>query len=317
MRSSSLAAALAIVLSAPLARAQASAEGFAVERLVPSAPGAGWFVMDDLSVRGGLGGAVALEGGYARRPLRLSSGLPLVSHEAFADLGLAVTYERFRGYLDLAKPMIGSGQSGFVGGYALTAPSIDAGKAPDLFSDVRLGFDTRIAGGPDDAFRLGLGAQLFVPSGERASYVTDDTYRAMARVLFAGDVGWFTYAAHVGVHVRPLDDAPAPGSPHGSEVLFGVAAGPKLDVARDARVVVGPEIWGATAARGLLSRERTGVEGLVSARVEGTRAHGPALRLKLGAGAGLHAEFGAPEWRSVIGVEVVDRGGRAASSTPE
>ena len=41
------------------ARAQQQAEGFGVERLYLSAPGGGWFVMDSLDMRGGLGGAMA------------------------------------------------------------------------------------------------------------------------------------------------------------------------------------------------------------------------------------------------------------------
>ncbi len=38
------------------ARAQLQAQGFAVERFYPSAPGGGWMVMDDLSMRGRFGG---------------------------------------------------------------------------------------------------------------------------------------------------------------------------------------------------------------------------------------------------------------------
>src|ERR1700680_1247626 len=41
------------------AEAQQTPPGFAVERFSPSAAGAGWFVMDDLDMDGGLGGAVA------------------------------------------------------------------------------------------------------------------------------------------------------------------------------------------------------------------------------------------------------------------
>src|SRR5260370_39812697 len=56
---------------APCARAQPQQpqpqhpQGFAVERFYPSAPGGGWFVMDALDLRGGLGGALALTTGYA------------------------------------------------------------------------------------------------------------------------------------------------------------------------------------------------------------------------------------------------------------
>src|SRR3984957_8484784 len=52
-----------------LADAQQQPSGFAVERLYQSAPGGGWFVMDDLDMTGRLGGAVSLTSGYARNPL--------------------------------------------------------------------------------------------------------------------------------------------------------------------------------------------------------------------------------------------------------
>ena len=71
----------------------------------------------------------------------------------------------------------------------------------------------RIVGDAHSPFRLGLGAQFFIPSDVRSNYTTDHTYRAMGRVLVAGDVGKFTYAGHVGVHVRGLDDQSIPEPP--------------------------------------------------------------------------------------------------------
>src|SRR6516162_9576277 len=72
--------------------AQRQAEGFAVERLYQSAPGAGWFVMDDLDMSGRLGGAVSLTSGYGRNPLVITGPdgkqkLAVVSEEAFLDIG--------------------------------------------------------------------------------------------------------------------------------------------------------------------------------------------------------------------------------------
>jgi hypothetical protein len=121
----------------------------------------------------------------------------------------------------------------------------------------------------------------------------------------------FGYAGQLGVHVRPLDDAPTPGSPKGSELLFGVAAGPRLALGKEGAMalVVGPEIFGETALRSPFG-SATGVEGLLSGRIEGTAEDGTQLRVKLGIGAGLDARFGAPEWRAIVGIELFDRGGR-------
>jgi len=289
------------------------AQGFAVERLYPSAPGGGWMVMDDLDIRGGLGGAIAISGGYAHDPLRVktldgSQHLAVVSKQAFANIGIAVTYDRYRLYLDLPSPLVVDGQGGTIGDYSFVAPSADLGKNPDSVSDVRLGLDARFIGVANGPFRLGAGAQLFIPPGSRTDYVTDGTYRGMGRVLFAGDVGSFAYAAQLGIHVRPVDDSPTPGSPEGSELLFGVAGGPKLPVGDSGKtvVVVGPEIFGETAFRSFLGATTTGLEALLTGRLEGTGDADAQLRVKLGAGAGISPHFGAPEWRIVLGLEVFD-----------
>src|ERR1700722_7164711 len=73
------------------ADAQQQTQGFAVERFYPPAPGGGWFVMDDVNISGGLGGAISLTTGYSRNSLEITSPggtqrLILLSNEAFADV---------------------------------------------------------------------------------------------------------------------------------------------------------------------------------------------------------------------------------------
>ena len=293
------------------AGAQQAAQGFATERFYPSAPGGGWFVMDALDMRGGLGGAMQVTAGYARNPFRVTDGaqhLAVVSDQAFTDFGFALTYDRFRMSLDMGVPLVSKGDSGKVGAYSFTGPDLDVASHPDNLMDARVGFDARILGGPRSAFRLGAGAQLYIPNADRWDYLTDGTYRAMGRVLFAGDVGLFTYAGHVGVHVRPVDDSPVPGSPQGSELLFGLAAGVRVPLHKggDLALVVGPELYGATAFRSFFGTTGTALEGLVTGRIEGTADDGPQFRIKLGTGGGLNPRFGAPEWRLVFAIEVFD-----------
>jgi hypothetical protein len=296
---------------APPSVAQQQAQGFAVERLVQSAPGAGWLVMDDVSLRGGLGGAVSLSLGYAHRPFHVSQDgsqrLSVVQHQAMTSVALAVTWDRFRLYTTFSSPLYVSGQSGTVGATQFTGPSANLEQNPDVISDVQLGFDARLLGDPSGPARLGASAQLFFPSGDRADYLTDDTYRAAGRLLFAGDSGRFAYAGHLGVHVRPLDDAKIPDSPRGSELLFGAAAGMRLPGPDGARLLVGTEIFGATALRAFLGGETSALEGLLTARLDGSGLAGGTVRIKLGVGAGLHPRFGAPEWRAVVGVELFGR----------
>ena len=316
-----IAAALAAAWSSS-AGAQQQAQGFALERLYTSASGGGWFVMDALDMHGGLGGSASLVASYARNPLRVTDGsthLAVVSDEAFLQLGFAATYERLRGYASFDAPLTVRGNSGTVGAYTFTAPEADPASTPDALAHGRVGFDTRIVGGPASPLRLGLGAQVGLPGGApgslRNNYLSDSppgntlgAYTAMVRVLFAGDVGLLTYAGQLGLHLRARADSPTPGSPQGSEGLFGAAAGARLSVcgACNMRLVVGPEVFGATALRSFLGTNSTALEGLLTGRLEGTGDDGPQLRFKLGGGAGINSHFGAPEWRLVFAIELFD-----------
>ncbi len=315
--------ALLIVLTAwgREGEAQVTAQGFDVDRLYLSPPDGGWFVMDALDMHGPLGGAVALTTNYARDSLRVGSAnraprVAVVSDLSTADFGFAVTYDRFRLYLNLDWILDVAGNSATVGAYQYSAPTtgspltpagVNPDTAPDAFGDARIGFDARWIGSPGGPFRLGGSAQLFVPSSNtsRSEYVTDGTVRAMLRLLVAGDIGSFGYAGQLGVHIRPLDDGPTPGSPEGSELVFGVAAGPRFGVGggRSMAIVVGPEVYGETAFRSPLGTA-TGVEALLSGRLEGTGDSGAQMRVKLGAGGGLDPRFGAPAWRVVVGIEM-------------
>jgi hypothetical protein len=308
------------------AGAQQQAQGFDLERLYTSAPGGGWFVMDTLDMHGGLGGAISAVTSYARDPLRISDGqthLTVVSDEAFFQLGFAATYDRFRLYATFDSPLTVRGNSGTLEGYTFTAPSVDLGNTPDAVTHGRLGFDARLLGDSACAFRLGVGAQLLVPGGApgalQTNYLSDGppsesfgAYGAMFRVLVAGDMGAFAYAGQLGVNVRSLDESPTPESPRGNEALFGAAGGfkfPVCDVCRK-QLVVGPEIYGATAFESFFTKEATALESLLTARLESTVDDGTQLRFKLGGGPGLNAHFGAPEWRAVLAVELVGRTSR-------
>ena len=290
-----------------LADAQQQPSGFAVERFYQSAPGGGWFIMDDLNISGRLGGAISLSSGYARNPLVITGPdgkqkLAVVSEEAFVDIGGAVTHDRFRAYINFPLPLLGTGTSGTLGSYQFTAPSVSLGATPDTVADPRLGFDARLFGKPGSLLRLGAGAQVIIPSGSRADYVTDARYRAMFRFLAAGNAGPYRYAGQLGVHVRPLNDAPTPGSPNGNEFLYGISGGRRFAGPSGWAVIAGPEIFGETAFHQFFSGE-TGTEALLTGRLEHTGTERN-LRIKLGVGHALVQNFGAAQWRVAFGVEL-------------
>lgn len=288
-----------------LAFGQQPITGFAVERFYPSSPGGGWFVMDDLNIGSGLGATAELISSYAREPLEITSAnspsLAVVSNLAVMDVGVAATYRRYRVYLNFPMPVLVSGNSGVLGPYQWSAPSVSLGTNPDTISDLRLGFDMRFLGKPGDLLRLGLGAQAIFPTGNRTDYLSDGRYRGMLRFLAAGDAGTFSYASQFGIHVRTLNDAPVPDSPNGNEFLFGASAGRTLNTHTGWRMVLGPEIYGETAFASFFSRQQTGVEGLMTVRLEQTDKESN-LRLKIGVGHGLVQQFGAPEWRIAAAV---------------
>jgi hypothetical protein len=306
---------------APAARAQPVAQAFAVERLVPAAPGGPWLVMDDVPVHEGLGGALSLSLGYAHAPLRIDLGggssLAVVRDQTLMSIAMAVYWNRFRLHAVFSSPIYVAGQSGLAGAWQFTAPVANLEATPDTISDVQLGLDARLLGEAQGPLRLGVSAQLFVPSGDRADYQTDGTYRAAARLLAAGDLGRFSYAGHAGVHLRPLDDA-APGGPRGSELVFGLAGAGSLSLlGRPLRV--GPELFGATALSALFTGQATALEGLATAALELDGPSGSLARLKLSAGVGLHPDFGAPQWRAVIGLEIAGSSqswARASGASP-
>ena len=310
MRSSSwlLAAACAAILALPsAAAAQQAAAGFALERLTPAAPGAGWFTQDDLGMRGPLGGALAMSGGLALDPLRVGSGdqrLSVVSREAFVELAAAATYGPWRAWLALDAPVNLAGSNGTSGGYQFTAPSLTLGNHPDTLGDARLGLAVRLLGAPGRPFRFGVAGELLVPNGDRADYISDGTFRGVLRALTAGDRGWLQYAGSVGVHFRWREQS-APGGPDGSELLFGLAGGARIDPAAmpSVRVVVGPELFGETAFRSAFAWDRTGLEGMLTARVKWKRPT-RSCQVKLGAGGGIDPNFGAPVFRVALSLEV-------------
>jgi hypothetical protein len=318
MRSSSVLALAvsAIAATGASARAQTAppaAPGFAVERLDLAPAGAGWIALDDLAMQPGLGGALALEFGYEHAPLRIDDGgtrVPIVSQRSTVTLSGSVTYDRFRFSLAVESELWASGDSPIIDGYQYTAPSIDPSSHPDAIADPRLGVDVRLVGDPASVFRLGVSGELFALNGTQADYDSDGTWRGIVRAEVAGDTGAYSYAAYAGVHIRTLDDASIPGSPRGSEFVFGAGGGVATRVG-NWRAVIGPEVFGATAFEAAFGDNTTALEALASGRIEQVTGKGRQIRLRLGIGAGLDPEFGAPQWRILAGIEMFGQAPRA------
>ena len=85
----------------------------------------------------------------------------------------------------------------------------------------------------------------------------------------------------------------------GSELLLGIAGGFRIQA-----FTLGVELYEATAFQAFMAAGATAREALASGRFESLTADGRMLRIKLGAGAGIAPVFGAPEWRTVVAIEL-------------
>lgn len=305
MRSSDLAAgAIVLALSAT-----ASADpGFSTERFSPAPAGARFVALDDLATTG-IGGALALTTSYARRPWHVGEGrtrVDLVRDQAFVGVGASLHAGPLRVSLDLASAVLVHGHAGEAGGARWPGVSVDPASHPDSFADVRLRVDARLLGDARGPFRLGLGAQLWLPAGDRQDFLTDGGYRGVLSVAFAGDAGPFGWAGHGGLHLRPLREPAIEGGPTGSEWVFAVGGGARLPLVAGTMLGLGPELLGATSLRDAFGKA-TALEILFGGRLEATRPGGAVVRVKLAAGTGLTRAFGAPDARFVLAVEVADR----------
>jgi OOP family OmpA-OmpF porin len=286
-------------LRAGQADAQAVTTGFALDQFSPSERGSDWYDEDSLDLRGDPGAAIGVVGELAIRPLVIynpdgsTRAIP-VRDQLILHPGASVTlFTRLRIGLDVPVAVYQSGTSGSVDGVAY--PAVTSGGVGDL----RLAADVRLFGQYEGPISVALGAQFFFPSGNSAQYLGDNSFHAvLPRVLVAGQLGWFAYAAHLGFHYRGLDTTVA-GATVGSDVIFGASAGVR---ALDGKLVAGPELYGSTGVRdGVFDVKSTPVELLLGAHY----LIGSSVRVGGGIAPGLTRAYGEPEVRFLTSVEWV------------
>ncbi|HEX3344754.1 MAG TPA: porin, partial [Polyangiaceae bacterium] len=291
--------ATAVVLEAAPANAQATATGFALDQFSPSERGSEWFALDSLDLRGDPAAAVGLVGELGLRPLVIynpdgsTQSIP-VHQQLVLHPGASVTlFDRLRLGLDVPVAVYQGGTSGTIDG--VSYPAVTSGGVGDL----RIGADVRLFGVYGDPFTVAAGAQVFIPSGNSSEYLGDNSFHAvLPRVLVAGQVGWFAYAAQLGFHYRGLDTTIA-GASVGSNVLFGASGGVR---ALDGKLLVGPELYGSTGVTStVFSTKTTPVELLLG----GHYLIGSSVRVGAGIAPGLTRAYGEPSVRYLASVEWV------------
>ncbi len=163
---------------------------------------------------------------YAREPLVLVRDEgddvgAIVSDQMFLHIGLNFSIiNRFAVSADMPFAVLSSGDAPAGGGLNFAEPSGAA------IGDLRLGLRVRIVGEYFDAFQLGVGGYVWVPTGSDTSYVSDGSVRGQPQVLVGGRADRFIYSVMVGPTFR------------GSTSLGNVQMGHQFDFGAGAGVLL-------------------------------------------------------------------------------
>ena len=299
--------ALAGAMIAVPTTARAQQSGFVVDRFEPAERGSDWFTLDSLDLRSqrdargkklAVFPAVGLTGDYSFRSLAVynsdgSLRTPIVDNQMVLHAGASLAFlDRFRVGVNLPIQLLADGSAGVLRGQSYAAPA-----SQQAVGDLRVAADVRVFGTHGDAFTAAVGAQLFLPTGDQASYMSDGSTRVMPRAQVAGDVGLFTYAARLAFQYRGLEQSYA-GSPIGSEFAYALSAGARLV---DGKLLIGPELFGSTVisdGNAVFARQSSPVEGILGAHLRAG-----CFVIGAGVGAGLTRGFGAPAARTLLSIE--------------
>ena len=293
-------AAFALTLMFSTGSARAQTEGFALSRFEPAERGSEWFVLDSLDLRGHLrwNAGVVADGAYLPLAIYNPNGelrTAVVRNQVFVHPGASlVLWDRVRFALSIPVVVYQDGEDGTINGVAYAAPETPA------FGDIRLSGDVRLLGEHGDPATLAAGIALHLPTGSASNFTSDGSVRVEPHVLAAGDIAAFTWGAKLGLQYSGLNER-VDGTPLGSEMNFAAAAGVRLV---DRRLVIGPELFGATGLNGsdaFLKMKSSPLDVLLGAHW----TFADQWRVGAGAGAGLTQGFGSPQARYMISIERV------------
>jgi outer membrane protein OmpA-like peptidoglycan-associated protein len=304
-RSFTLAGLLAATLAASAAPAHAQApaaenQGFALNRYDIAEVGSDWFTGDSLDLRGAVRPGVRLGLDWAHKPLlRYDEDgdeiEAVIEDQVHVHAGVALMLaHRLRLALNLPVLLTQGGQQTRANG--TTFGTLENSAA---LGDLRIAADLRLVGEYGDPASLAIGVQLHTPTGNREAFSGDGAVRLTPRLMLAGDLAAFAYSLRFGFGYRAQEDGFGPVA-LGSEVSFVATAGLR---AVDGRLLIGPELWGATVVSeddAAFETPTTPVELLLGIhyRVGG-------FSIGAGAGPGLSRGVGAPAVRVAFNVAYV------------
>ncbi len=278
--------------------AHAQETGFAVNRFEPSERGSTWFALESLDLRGKARPAIGVVGDYQYQPLAIYDRngdvrTTVIGHMLVAHAGASLTLaDRFRIGVNLPISLYQEGTSGTLNGRTFNRPQDE-----QAIGDLRFGVDARLFGQHDGPITMAIGVQAWAPTGDTQNYTSDGRFRVAPRLLAAGQLGSFVYAAKVGVMIRDPETTSFAGATVGHELTYGLAAG--LRVAEN-RLTIGPEAFGSTVLADQTFKTRTTpIEAIFGAHYAASNG----FRFGGGVGPGLTRGFGAPEVRALLSLE--------------
>src|SRR5262249_49505625 len=130
--------------------------------------------------------------------------------------------------------------------------------------DLRFGADLRLFGQYGEPITGAIGARVWFPTGDAASYAGDTSVRVEPRLMIAGDAGIVAYAVEAGAMYRAQSQAIGT-TDIGSDVRFAASVGVRL---AEKKLLLGPEIFGSTViskSDAVFAKNSTPLEGLLGA----------------------------------------------------
>ncbi len=276
--------------------ARAQQQGFTASHFEPSERGSDWFANESLDLRGKFRPAIGVVGDYSYRGLVAynpdgSIKNSIVEHALLTHVGASFVFvDRLRLSASIPFQLYGTGDSTDLNGVRYLSPKNEQG-----VGDLRAALDLRLLGEYGDAFTLGIGAQVFFPTGQQENYLSDGEFRIRPRAMVAGDIGIFTYAAQAGFFYTGRNERVS-GTNLGNQLSLGGAIGLRL---ANKKLTIGPEAWTTTVLDDAFGKFATPVEGILGAHY----LIADAVRVGAGFGGGLTQGIGAPEMRGLLSLE--------------
>jgi uncharacterized protein (TIGR03382 family) len=278
-------AALAVALPQTALAQPAGAR--AIDRMHAAAADSEWFAVDSLVFEGDREVSIEILNDYANRPLVAYDGAGnergvIVSRSYVMQVGASVSLaHRFRLSATVPFSTYQAGNDTMFNGVMLRSPVF-------AFGDVTLAGDVRLVGDARGPLRLAVGMRFGLPTGSRTNYMSEGVFGFEPRLMVAGTLGAFEYAAVGSVLLR--EETQLAGQSYGGELRSSIGLGVRLG-----KLVLGPEL---VAARSLETGMATGspVELALGASYELHRA----WRIAIGGSTGLSNAIGVPAQRAML-----------------